>query len=269
MVRQFFSSVYVQRLGGLAALLGVCVALPAQAQILTELGFQAPPVGSPGNREAGSGRSDTCASLSEHAGLTAIVPETNVGLTTQATPQLFAYIPSNNAAFAELRLLKDATGEDVFVSQVSMPPAPSPGFIHGSSTLSLSLPETVTLEPGENYLWALMLVCNATNRAEDIAVMAVVQRADSAYLSGLPDEVIQQLRTLDQASDAERLLAYSSAGLWQDLLTELSVLVEADPDTYSPLWTSLLTDQGLGGIADAPFYPSQFTGLTSSVQRPQ
>lgn len=269
MVRQFFPSVYVQRLGGLAALLGVCVALPAQAQILTELGFQAPPVGSPGNREAGSGRSDTCASLSEQAGLTAIVPETNLGLTTQATPQLFAYIPSNNAAFAELRILNDATGEDVFVGQVSMPPATTPGYLHGSSTLSLSLPTTVTLEPGENYLWALMLVCNATNRAEDIAVMAVVQRADNDYLSTLPDEVSQQLSTLNQASDAERLLTYSSAGLWQDLLAELSVLVAAEPETYGPLWSSLLTEQGLGRIADAPFYSSQFPGLTSSAPQPQ
>lgn len=259
---RYFSS--IQSFASLLGLVGLCAALPAQAQITTELSFQAPPVGSPGNREAGSGRSDTCASLTEQAGLTAIVPETNVGLTTQATPQLFAYIPTNNAAFAELRLLKESTGEDVYVSQVSMPAATIPGYAHKASILSIDLPATVALEPGEDYLWALLLVCNETNRAEDIVVTAVVQRADSAYLSTLPAEVSNQLSALDSASDSEKLTIYSSAGLWQDLLAQLSTLVAEDPAAYRPVWSDLLTDQGLGAIADAPLYPSQLTTLTSN-----
>jgi hypothetical protein len=192
------------------------------------------------------------------------VPETNVGLTTQAAPQLFAYIPTNNAALAELRLLKESTGEEVYVSQVSMPAASTPGFAHTAAALSLTLPGSVDLEPGENYLWALMLVCNADNRAEDIVVTAVVQRAASAYLDTLSPEVSKQLSDLDQASASEKLTIYSSAGLWQDLLAQLSTLVAADPATYAPVWSDLLTSQGLGAIADAPLYPSQLTALTSS-----
>jgi hypothetical protein len=257
-------STSVQWFASLLSLVGLCAALPAQAQIPTELSFQAPPVGSPGNREAGSGRSDTCAALTEQAGLTAIVPETNVGLTTQAAPPLFAYIPTNNAAFAELRLLKEATGEDVYVSQVSMPAATTPGYAHKASILSLDLPATVTLEPGESYLWALMLVCNPDNRAEDIVVTAVVQRADNGYLSTLPTEVSSQLNGIDTASPSEKLTIYSSAGLWQDLLAQLSTLATADPATYQAVWSDLLTSQGLGAIADAPLYPSQLTALTAS-----
>lgn len=262
---QFISSPSsLKYFAGLLGLVSLCATLPAQAQIPTELSFQAPPVGSPGNREAGSGRSDTCADLTEQAGLTAIVPETNVGLTTQASPQLFAYIPTNNAAFAELRLLKESTGEDVYISEVSMPAATTPGFAHKASILSLTLPATVALEPGENYLWALMLVCNDTNRAEDIVVTAVVQRADSDYLSTLSTEVSDQLSALDSASAGEKLTLYSSAGLWQDLLAQLSTLATADPATYGSVWSDLLTSQGLGAIADAPLYPSQLTTLTSN-----
>jgi hypothetical protein len=253
-----------KRFVSLLGIVACCAALPAQAQLNTELSFQAPPVGSPGNREAGSGRSDTCVALTEQAGLTAIVPETNLGLTTQAAPQLFAYIPTSNAAFAELRLLKESTGEDVYVSQVSMPPASTPGFANHASALSLTLPAAIDLEPGENYLWALMLVCNADNRAEDIVVTAVVQRADDAYLDTLSPEVSKQLSDLDQASASEKLTIYSSAGLWQDLLAQLSTLVAADPATYAPVWSDLLTSQGLGAIADAPLYPSQLSALTSS-----
>ncbi|PSN10936.1 hypothetical protein C7293_26210 [filamentous cyanobacterium CCT1] len=261
-------STSVKGFAGLLGLVGLCATLSAQAQIPTELSFQPPPVGSPGNREAGSGRSDTCADLTEQAGLTAIVPETNVGLTTQATPQLFAYVPTNNAAFAELRLLKETTGEDVYVSQVSMPAATTPGFAHQASTLSLTLPATVVLEPGENYLWALMLVCNPANRAEDIVVTAVVQRADEAYLNTLSAEVSNQLRGLNNASEVEKLTILSSAGLWQDLLTQLSTLTAADPTTYDPLWGDLLTDQGLGAIASAPVYESSLTEISSSAINP-
>jgi hypothetical protein len=269
MVKSILDSFLVKHFAALLGMVALCAVLPAKAQISTALAFQAPPMGSPGNREAGSGRSDTCASLTDQAGLTAIVPETNLGLTTKATPQLFAYIPSNNAAFAELRLLKDSTGEDVYISQVSMPPATTPGYAHGASTVSLSLPTTVALEPGEDYLWALMLVCNVTNRAEDIVVTAVVQRADNAYLSTLPAEVSSRLNVLNTVSDSEKLTIYRSAGLWQDLLAQLSALMIADPATYGAQWSELLTEQGLGAIADAPLYKSQLTSITSSSRVPQ
>jgi hypothetical protein len=226
--------------------------VPTQVQVPTDLGFQPPPVGSPGNREAGGVRSDTCASVTERAGLTAIVPDTNVGLTTQASPQLFAYIPSNSADFAELRLLDEATGEDVYVSAIAMPPAPGSDYSYRASILSLPLPATVTLEPGKDYLWALLLVCNADNRAEDIVVTAVVQRASDAYLDTLPTEARQQLSEVASASPTERLTIYSEAGLWQDLLGQLAVLVDQDAATYGPLWADLLSDQGLEGIAAAP-----------------
>jgi hypothetical protein len=45
-----------KRFVSLLGIVACCAALPAQAQLPTELSFQAPPVGSPGNREAGSGR---------------------------------------------------------------------------------------------------------------------------------------------------------------------------------------------------------------------
>ncbi|HIK43534.1 MAG TPA: DUF928 domain-containing protein [Leptolyngbyaceae cyanobacterium M65_K2018_010] len=261
MPRLFLQPLALNLSVALVGLLSWGTGLPAQAQLSTELSFQAPPVGSPGNREAGGVRSDTCANTSEQAGLTALVPATNVGLTTQATPQLFAYIPTNNAIFAELRLIQESTGDEVYMANVSMPAVSTPGaaYAHQGSILNLSLPASVTLAPGENYLWALMLVCNPDNRAEDIVVTAVVQRADQGYLSTLSAEVGKQLSAVGTASEGEKLITYSSAGLWQDLLTELFALVKADPATYGPVWRDLLTDQGLGAIANAPLYSSSLT----------
>lgn len=242
-------------------LLSLSAGLPAQAQITTDLSFQAPPVGSPGNREAGSGRSDTCVALTEQAGLTALVPDTNVGLTTQSSPQLFAYVPSNSAEFAELRLIKESSSEEIYVAEVQMPRATASEATHTyqSAVLSLALPSSVSLEPGENYLWALMLVCNSDNRAEDIVVTAVVQRADATYLNTLSASVAEQLNAVESAPDNERLIAYSAAGLWQDLLAELSSLVERDPAIYEPVWNDLLTEQGLGAVASVPLYESALT----------
>lgn len=246
-------------------LLGISLPLhTAMAQ--TQVAFEPPPMSSPGNRESGGGRSDTCASTTEEAGLTAIVPETNVGLTVRSAPTLFAYLPSNSAERAELRLYVEATGEQVLTGQIDMPLATEPddSYTYRSGVVKVALPTEgiVTLEPGENYLWALMLVCNGGNRAEDIVVTGVVQRAGDDYLKNLPDNLGQKLANLNAVSDEEKLSIYSSAGIWQDLLTDLAILVEEEPMTYGDDWIALLESQGLAAIATAPVFESSFTPLS-------
>ena len=114
-------SVYVFRSSLLALLLSSSVLAVASAAIADT--FKAPKVGAPGNREAGAARSDTCASTASSSGLTAIVPTSNVGLTTQAYPTFFAYIPANNAVRTEFRLMDEETGEETLVGQIQMPKA--------------------------------------------------------------------------------------------------------------------------------------------------
>ena len=122
----------------------------------------------------------------------------------------------------------------------------------------------IALQPGENYLWTLLLVCNNEERARDIVVDAVVQPVDAAYLNTLPADINQQLANIDSASSAEKLAVYSAAGLWQDLLTELAVLIQTDADTYQPIWSQLLAQQDLASFANVPIYTSTVRPITST-----
>ncbi len=135
-------------------------------------------------------------------------------------------------------------------------------YRHSAAIVSMKLPtDTVTLQPDQNYLWALMLVCNSRDRAEDIVVDVTIQRIGSAYEQQLADDLAAQLSNLEVADDIDRLSVYTQAGLWQDLITDLAALAQADPEQYSPVWTNLLTNQGLGAIATMPLYEGQLTPL--------
>lgn len=228
--------------------------------------FRAPKVGAPGNREAGASRSDTCASTVSSNGLTAILPSSNLGLTTKAHPTFFAYIPSNNAVRAEFRLMEEETGEEVFAGQVQMPKAEAANatYQYKASVVKIPLPKTISgegLEAGKNYLWALMVVCNAKNRAEDIVVTGVIQRINGEYTQTLDSETKQKLNTVNEASDREKLSIYASAGIWHDMLANVSILLKQNPATYTEEWQKLLSDQGLGAIASVPVVESRIEPL--------
>lgn len=227
--------------------------------------FKAPKVGAPGNREAGASRSDTCASTMSSNGLTAILPASNLGLTTKAHPTFFAYIPSNNAIRAEFRLMEEETGEEVFVGQIEMPKAEDANatYQYKASVVKILLPKTISgkgLEAGKNYLWAVMVVCNAKNRAEDIVVTGVIQRVNGEYTQTLDSETKQKLNNVNEASDREKLSIYASAGIWHDMLANVSTLLKQNP-AYVEEWKNLLSDQGLGAIAAVPVVESKIEPL--------
>ncbi|HIK17547.1 MAG TPA: DUF928 domain-containing protein [Leptolyngbyaceae cyanobacterium M33_DOE_097] len=219
--------------------------------------FRPPRSGAPGNREAGAARSDTCASTANSSGLTALLPTSNLGLTTKAFPTFFAYLPPNNAQRAEFRLVEEESGKEVFTGQVQMPKAnaANAAYRHKASVVKMSLPKTGSsegLKAGKSYLWAMMLVCNAQNRAEDIVVTGVVQRVDDNYVKTLDAETKQKLASVNTVPPQEKPSIYGSAGIWNDMLADTAALMQKNPATYSEEWKDLLGEQGLGAIATAP-----------------
>ncbi|XGV98313.1 MAG: DUF928 domain-containing protein [Leptolyngbya sp. BL-A-14] len=237
-------------------LLGTSVLVATDAAVAGAK-FTPPRSGAPGNREAGAARSDTCASTTNNNGLTALLPSSNLGLTTKAFPTFFAYIPPNNAQRAEFRLIEEDSSKEVFTGQVPMPKADAPdaAYKYKASVVSMSLPRQGLgegLKAGKNYLWALMVVCNAQNRAEDIVVTGVVQRVDENFVKSLDPATKQKLNHVNTVSVQEKLSIYGSAGIWQDMLADTAALVQKNPASYSKEWKDLLNEQGLGAIANAP-----------------
>jgi hypothetical protein len=225
---------------------------------LAQVQFNAPPLSAPGNREAGASRSDTCAATMDSSGLMAVLPDTNVGVTTQGFPTIFAYVPQNNAARAELMILNEMTGEEILQSNISLPLASGDnGYSYAPAVVGVTLPDdgsVMALEEGEQYLWAMMLVCNPDNRAEDIVITGVLQRAGEDYLGSLDPAVQANLETVASVDEPQQVSIYGEAGIWQDMITELAGLVQEQPEAYLDEWNSLLTTQGLGAIADVPLF---------------
>ncbi|MEM0980960.1 MAG: DUF928 domain-containing protein [Cyanobacteria bacterium P01_H01_bin.58] len=254
----------IARLGWLTLASGLVMGMPtAYAQLDTTLNFEPPPMTTPGNREAGGGRNDTCADTAGSMGMVALVPETNTGLTLNASPDLFVYVPPNAAATAELRIFHEATGDPVYAGEFTLPEnVKSVEYPSGGAIVKLPLDAAaVTLESGESYIWAVLVVCDRTNRAADIVVDVGVQSVSDDYLSTLSAEVSSQLAALGTATEEDKVLTYNSAGLWQDLLSTLSELVAVDPEAYESAWTDLLTAQGMAAIADDPIFITTFSPI--------
>jgi hypothetical protein len=224
----------------------------AQAQIK----FNPPPMKAPGNREAGASRSDTCAATAGGSGLTAILPTSNLGLTTKAYPTFFAYIPPNNAQGAEFRLIEESTNKEVYTGKLQLPVNndAKATYKHPTAILNLSVPARGpegALEPDKKYVWAVMLICNPKNRAEDIVVTGVVQRVGNRYLQTLDPNVRIKLSKIDQASPQEQVLIYGLAGIWNDMLSQAINLENGKKE-----FRNLLGGQGLKSIADVPIFNS-------------
>lgn len=247
---------------GAVSLLGIS-GQSVRAQIEAVVNFAPPNLESPGNREAGGVRSDTCADTTDATGPLVLVPDTNVGLTTKASPNLFAYVPPTNAERTELRIFDEATGDEVFAGQVALSESSTESdYRYQAAIINIPLATgPVTLESGKSYLWALMVVCNEANRAEDLVVQAVVQHIGEDYLEMLPTDVTKQLAAVDSAATTVQLETYSLAGVWHELLSGLAAFSQEDPELYTETWVGLLTNQGLGAIADMPVYESTLSPL--------
>lgn len=238
------------------ALLGAVLlslsSLVVPSATVAQLKFNPPPMKAPGNREAGAGRSDTCASTTGSSGLTAILPISNLGLTTKANPSFFAYVPPNNAEKAEFRLVEESTGKGIYTGELQLPTSTDSKamYKHPAAILSLSLPSqdsTSALEPDKNYLWAVMVICNPKNRAEDIVTTGVIQRIGNRYLETLDPTIRTKLSRVEEASPEEQAAIYGSAGIWNDMLAQTISLTDGKKE-----FQNLLDDQGLKSIAETP-----------------
>lgn len=198
--------------------------------------FNGPSIGAPGNRESGASRSAPCATSDR--GLIALLPETNVGLTTEARPTFFAYLPPSSAKTAEFLLYEEGTDQEVYSTSLE---------INGASGIaSVSLPsgaDTPSLAIGQRYYWYFTVVCDSDDRSGDMTVQGTIQRVPvSSNLA----------RRLASAPPQEHPVIYAAEGIWQDALATLSTLNQSEPNNPNirSNWNSLLSSVGLQDVAD-------------------
>lgn len=234
MVRHFLKFRRLPKLGLKLGLPALCLAwlalvLPGLAQ------YRPPDQGLPGRREGGGTRGGCQiqqSSLIQQPSLTALMPESNLGLTVAARPSFFWYVPQT-AAVAEFVLL-DANNTELYKTQV--PLSQQAGIVQ------FTLPETgPALQVNQSYRWFFSLVCEPLDRSADIFVSGWVKRVEPN-----PDLPQALVATAGQTGVYETR--------WYDDLATLAALRRAQPHNtaLTNQWQMLLQSVGLSQIADQP-----------------
>lgn len=133
--------------------------------------------------------------------LKAIVPQGNSGLTTKERPTFWAYIPPTTARSAILSLAKVGT-QPHWQQAINLTGKPR--------EIGVKLdPDADGLEIGQNYRWALILVCGERPHPNDPVVTAGIKRINHNKLP-------QNITKLEQAT------WYAERGIWYDALDILA-----------------------------------------------
>jgi len=195
--------------GGLWAMVG-----PAIAQGTLQL--RLPDISAPGNRESGSTRSTTCIAADEN--LVALMPQTNYGLTQNAYPTLYFYLPSTTAEHLKFVLLNEVTNELVYEGHFR---------IKGSAGIaSVGLPDNGIQQPltvDEGYVWYISVLCDPTDRSADVVAEGQIARVEPRVAT-------------TEVSPAELPALYAEAGLWVDALAASAALKQDDSPSDWMRW---------------------------------
>ncbi|MBE9007819.1 DUF928 domain-containing protein [Fortiea sp. LEGE XX443] len=218
----------------ISAIVGLTI-LSSLAPVQAQVNINLPNIGAPGRRVPGGSRGVNCVAKNQY--LTAIVPKSNLGLTTLDNPTLYFYIPENKAPEVEL-VLQDENEQEIYKQKYK--PSGNAGVV------GVSLP-TNTLAKGQKYRWNFSIICNTQDRSLDKLVQGAIQRIDNPQL----------MSKLETASPQERLKLYAEAGIWQDTLDTLAQMRYSRPQdsALKADWVSLLMTKGVefdSQLAQAP-----------------
>ncbi|HEY9880742.1 MAG TPA: DUF928 domain-containing protein [Leptolyngbyaceae cyanobacterium] len=225
----------------------VSVGSLSAAYAQTQVKFNVPDIEAPGNRESAAQRGSSEECLPTNTPLMAIVPETNIGLTTAAYPSVYVYVPPTAAKTARFVIFDEATNTSLYEEEFAID-VPDGGIV------TVSLPNNGIQQPlkvNQTYYWYFSLECDADDPDANPVVESNIQRVDPT--SDLSESLaISEPQTLP--------LIYAEAGIWYDALAASADLSESNPSeansgaerTPRLEWRDLLQSVGLTSIANSP-----------------
>lgn len=192
-----------------------------------------PPNGdAPRETRGGAARDSSCLQTEDtNTSLTALVPQSNYGLTSQTHPVFLVYMPSvpTGSIFFNLR---DEQGQSVY--ETFLPVDNTTGVV------TIEMPkEAPPLEIGKNYEWGVAVPCSARLRPDSPFVSGWVQRI------GEGEPSVSDLNvSLDYAYE------YGQQGLWYDMIALLAELKDVSPDSnmIHSNWDNVLQSANLGNV---------------------
>jgi hypothetical protein len=188
----------------------------------------------PGQRKGGASRGN-CPPM--QPGLTALIPQINLGLTTKEYPTFWFYVPYSTTEIAQAELmLLDENQQPILEKPMTIQLSQTPGIV------GIKLPATAKpLAVGQKYRWYFELECDAENPSNNPGVNGWVKRVTPS------SELVTQL---ENYSTQQSYLVYAENGIWYDALTSLikGRKDTSSEDSFSQDWADLLEAVGLENL---------------------
>lgn len=185
--------------------------------------FSPPPErGAPSSTAGGGSRPSTVScTLDELSGRRAIAlaPQPFVGLTNQARPNLWLYVPNNAVETIEVSVFDEQL---MGLAQFEITPPDSTGLF------SIDLSAHVILPSSDPLYWTAAFVCDPNRRTEDWVIGGWIQYE--------PIEISEQ-QALQALSSTEQIEQYANSGYWYDALSVILKLAQT-PSSSSVLQDS-------------------------------
>ncbi|MFB2835131.1 DUF928 domain-containing protein [Floridanema evergladense] len=213
-------------------------------------------ISSPGRRESGGNRPAEISTQLKcpndlqvsNPPLTALVPKVSeqttnsrtkiiqlTGLTVEAYPTFFVYLPQTGANTVEF-ILNDTEEKEVYRTNFTTPKVPG--------IFGFKLPKNAPgLEVGKSYQWYFVIRCDPANRKRDLVVEGWIWRTQ---LRPAINEQIQKASLSDRAS------LFRQYKIWYEALAYLAQLRYSSPGNSQLTieWRELLRSAGLSEISE-------------------
>ena len=195
-----------------------------------------PSQGLPGRRLGGGSRHPNQLGYGAQIPLIALIPETNLGITTATHPRFLFYLASANGPREIEYVLRNEADELVYETTFSV--ASMEGIVNIDLADIEGLP---SLEANKNYQWYFSIV--ADDRSQDIVVDGWIRRVDlSTWIQtqALDPDLAVRFNAAEPLEQARIL--YQEANLWLDAAVILDDLRYIEPENRAVAaeWASLL-----------------------------
>lgn len=185
--------------------------------------------------------------------ITALVPETVMGLTVSETPTFFVFIPTGSQGYQNRWnptlgqfTLKDEQENVVYQTTFNL--TGNPGVV------SFQLPTVDSsgnsakgfrLELNKTYIWKISVLCSSDEPGHNPGAGGIVQRVEPTA---------ELAMALKRSAPQEYPAIYANAGIWYEALTTLAQQRRSHPqdNSLTANWVSLLKSVNLENIAQQP-----------------
>jgi hypothetical protein len=178
--------------------------------------------------------------LTSNPPLTALTPNNNVVTTVSGNPTLFWYVPKTQAKSAEFVLFDKDREKLNEIYRTTVAVKGTPGIV------KLSIPASVSLERGKQYLWKFSVICESENGGGAPFVAGAIERTELNWM--------EQRKLAAAKEPLQKAEVYAEAKVWQETLSLVAQLRYERPYDFrvNNAWRELLSSVQLGAIASEP-----------------